>query len=153
MSSHFRAAVRHFEGFLIHHSLKVIAVHFLLGVGFRIDAPFLEGVPYFSRDEEARARATAAYRRNKNNYANIQIKDGDTESFHFMRRVQDEVTAWQSQGMVNSHPYFQRTKMDRLNPASAGRFPQCRCRKACLVSPHSWLKWLPKTPSSSTYSV
>ncbi|KAL6717015.1 hypothetical protein ACLMJK_004929 [Lecanora helva] len=75
------------------------AVEFLLGVGFRVDGPFREGVPYLSREEEARARAVAAHKRDKNNYEDIYVKVGDTEAFEFIDRVRNEVKQWQNQGM------------------------------------------------------
>ncbi len=73
---------------------------FLLGFGFRMDAPFLEGVPYFSREEERRARANAARSRDKNDFTGIFIKDGDTESREFIQRVRHEIQVWKSKGMV-----------------------------------------------------
>ncbi len=60
----------------------------------------MEGVPYFSRKEEARARATAAYRRDRNNYAEIHIKHNDFDTIEFLGRVQHEVRVWKSRGMV-----------------------------------------------------
>lgn len=80
--------------------LTLLAVAFLLGVGFRMDAPYSEGVPYLSRGEEGRARATAAHRRNKSGLSDISIKDGDTEAFEFVRKVQHEVRVWTSKDMA-----------------------------------------------------
>ena len=82
------------------------AAEFLLGVGFRMDAPFKEGVPYFSRAEEARARAIAANRRNNDNYADIFIRDDDQESIEFINRIRDKVASWQSKGMVRHSSCF-----------------------------------------------
>lgn len=65
-----------------------------------MDAPFKEGVPYFSREEEAQARATAAYRRDKSNYEDIHIEEADTESIAFIGKVKDKVRVWKNQGMV-----------------------------------------------------
>jgi len=75
-------------------------VDFLRGVGFRMDAPFSEGVPYFSREEEGRARAAAARRRDKTDITDIFIKDGDSESHGFIKRVRHEVRVWKSKGMA-----------------------------------------------------
>ena len=77
-----------------------LAVEFLLGYGFRMDALFTEGVPYFSREEETRARAIAAYRRDKSNYADILIEENDFETHAFIAHVKEEVNEWKKQGMV-----------------------------------------------------
>lgn len=80
------------------------AVEFLLGHGFRMDAPFLEGVPYFSRGEEAASRVAEAAKRDRNSLADIFIRDGDTESLNFVQRVREEVTAWRDRSTVSSLP-------------------------------------------------
>ncbi|CAF9934155.1 MAG: hypothetical protein ALECFALPRED_005870 [Alectoria fallacina] len=72
------------------------AVEFLLGHGFRMEAPFLEGVPYFSREEEAASRAAEVAKRDRNSFVDIFIRDGDTESLEFIQRVRQEVTAWRN---------------------------------------------------------
>ena len=77
------------------------AVEFLLGHGFRMEAPFSEGVPYFSRQEEAESRAAEVAKRDKNNFVDIFIRDGDTESLQFIQRVRQEVTAWRNRSTVS----------------------------------------------------
>ena len=67
-----------------------------------MEAPFLEGVPYFSREEEAASRAAEAAKRDRNSFVDIFIRDGDTESLEFIQRVRQEVTAWRSRGTVSS---------------------------------------------------
>ena len=67
-----------------------------------MEAPFLEGVPYFSRGEEAASRAAEVAKRDRNRFADIFIRDGDVESLDFIRRVRHEVTAWQSRSTVSS---------------------------------------------------
>lgn len=81
--------------------LTLPAVDFLLGHGFRMEAPFLEGVPYFSRKEEAESRATEAAKRDRNSFSDIFIRDGDTESLQFIQRVRQEVTAWRNRSTVS----------------------------------------------------
>lgn len=78
------------------------AVEFLLGHGFRMEAPFLEGVPYFSREEEAASRAAEVAKRDRNSFADIFIRDEDTESLEFIQRVRQEVTDWRNRGTVRS---------------------------------------------------
>ncbi len=72
------------------------AVEFLLGIGFRMDAPFTEGVPYLSRDEEARARSNAIARQDKNRFEDIFIQDNDLESLQFIRRARQEIFEWRT---------------------------------------------------------
>lgn len=81
--------------------LTLLAVEFLLGHGFRMEAPFLEGVPYFSRKEEAESRAAEVAKRDRNSFVDIFIRDGDTESLQFIQRVRQEVTAWRNRSTVS----------------------------------------------------
>ena len=105
-------------------------MEFLLGVGFRMDAPFLEGVSYFSRAEEARARAVAVHRRNRENYPDIKINPGDTETIDFIKRVQYQVRVWMSKGMVRISPLMYRLSYGSCLVLSitARRFSQHRPR-------------------------
>lgn len=64
-----------------------------------MDAPFSEGIPFFSREEESRARTAAASRRNKSEIKDIYIKDEDVESFEFIRGVRREIQDWKSKNM------------------------------------------------------
>lgn len=98
---HTRVVVRHPTA-SEDHWLTFPAVEFLLGHGFRMEAPFLEGVPYFSREEEAASRAAEAAKRDRNSFVDIFIRDGDTESLEFIQRVRQEVTAWRNRGTVSS---------------------------------------------------
>lgn len=99
--SHIRVVVR-YPTVSKHCWLTFLAVEFLLGHGFRMDAPFLEGVPYFSREEEAASRAAEVAKRDRNNFADIFIRDGDTESLEFVQRVRQEVKAWRNRSTVSS---------------------------------------------------
>ena len=67
-----------------------------------MEAPFLEGVPYFSREEEAESRAAEVAKRDRNNFADIFIRDGDIESLQFIQRVRQEVITWRNRGTVSS---------------------------------------------------
>ena len=67
-----------------------------------MDAPYLEGVPYFSRKEEAQSRAAEVAKWNRNSFADIFIRDGDTESLKFIQRVRQEITAWRAHNTVCS---------------------------------------------------
>ena len=65
----------------------------------------MEGVPYFSREEEAQARANAAFRRNRYNVPDIRIREDDAETSDFLGQVQHQIHVWMSKGMV-SFPCF-----------------------------------------------
>lgn len=72
-----------------------------------MEAPFLQGVPYFSREEEKTAREIAAARQNKDSVPDISIQEGDTTSFELIRRVRREVAAWKNRGTVGRFPLTQ----------------------------------------------
>ena len=59
-----------------------------------MEAPFTEGVPYLSRQEEARARLIAAARWDRSSVADINIPADDVGSIEFVRRVRKEVREW-----------------------------------------------------------
>ena len=65
-----------------------------------MEAPYLEGVPYLSREEEAMARKIESSRRDKS-FADIQIKGDDTETLDFLKRVRKEITTWKSRTTVS----------------------------------------------------
>ena len=69
-------------------------MEFLLGHRFRLEAPFIEGVPYYSRKEEALARQIAFARWNRNRITSIEIAEGDQESLDFVQRTRLEISAW-----------------------------------------------------------
>ncbi|KAL9015273.1 MAG: hypothetical protein Q9173_000071 [Seirophora scorigena] len=72
------------------------AVNFLLNHGFRMEAPFSEGVPYLSRTEEFIARYRAAQRQDKGNVGNMQIQATDTGNLELLQRLRQEVVAWKN---------------------------------------------------------
>lgn len=78
--------------------MNVAAIDFLLKHNFRIDGPFLEGVPYFSRAEEAAARQLDAEQK-RTHLTDIRIRDAEAESF--MRRVRQEVFNWKNRLLVS----------------------------------------------------
>lgn len=70
------------------------AVDFLLKVGFDLRRPFEQGVPYLSRAESAEAREKHAKRQDKSALADIQIKPTEIESWAFLQRVRNDISAW-----------------------------------------------------------
>lgn len=69
-----------------------------------MDAPFIQGVPYFSREEESAARNSASARQSKIGVADIDIKTDDTESLKFVQRVRSEIDAWKNSTEVSLQP-------------------------------------------------
>lgn len=65
-----------------------------------MEAPFLEGVAYLSREEEALARQLALARLNKSSVADIQIQSEDHYSIAFIQRVRKEIDEWKSRTTV-----------------------------------------------------
>ena len=66
-----------------------------------MEAPFLEGVPYFSREEEATARRL---RDERAVYTDIDIDRDDLESLKFVKAVTDEIDAWKAHRGVRCLP-------------------------------------------------
>ena len=62
-----------------------------------MEAPFLEGVPYLSREEEAVARAVAIARQDKSSVPDLAIKKDDIEALDFLRRIREEIDVWKNQ--------------------------------------------------------
>ncbi|KAL8990477.1 MAG: hypothetical protein Q9177_000871 [Variospora cf. flavescens] len=91
-----------------------IAVNFLLNHGFRMEAPFLEGVPYFSRTEESIARQYAAQRQDKRQAGDMQARTYDAGTLELLQRLREEVVAWKNR--TSSTPDF-------LNFAAVGYDP------------------------------
>lgn len=77
-----------------------IAVNFLLNHGFRMEAPFLEGVPYFSRAEESIARQYAAQRQDKRQAGDMQARTYDAGTLELLQRLREEVVAWKNRTSV-----------------------------------------------------
>ena len=66
-----------------------------------MEAPFLEGVPYFSREEEATARRL---RDERAVYTDIDVDRDDLESVNFLKAVSDEIEAWKARRGVRFRP-------------------------------------------------
>lgn len=66
-----------------------------------MEAPFLEGVPYLSREEEALARRMLLARQNRTAVADIQIKADDLDSLDFVRRVRHDIEVWRNRDEVS----------------------------------------------------
>lgn len=77
-----------------HLTNSLPAVNFLLSHKFRMEAPFVDGVSYLSREEEITARRIALQKREKHAIIDIQLRADDEESLKFLQRVRDEVDAW-----------------------------------------------------------
>lgn len=70
-----------------------------------MDAPFVQGVPYFSREEESAARNLASARQSKISVVDIDIRNDDTESLQFVQRVRSEIDAWKKSTEVSLQPW------------------------------------------------
>ncbi|KAK2794900.1 hypothetical protein FQN50_009824 [Emmonsiellopsis sp. PD_5] len=71
------------------------AVHFLMKNGFRMDAPFIDGLPYLSRLEETTAIVNLAEKEhNRAKVADINSEDMDAESVEFLNEVRRLIDAW-----------------------------------------------------------
>lgn len=69
-----------------------------------MDAPFVQGVAYFSREEESAARKSTFARQHKAGVSDIDIKNDDTESLKFIQRVRSEIDAWKDCTDVSLQP-------------------------------------------------
>lgn len=61
-----------------------------------MEAPFLDGLPYLSREEELTARRIAISRQNKASVAEIDLKEGDVEATAFVSRIRSEIDTWKN---------------------------------------------------------
>lgn len=69
---------------------------------FRMEAPFLDGLPYLSREEEVTARQIAMNRQNKAIVAEIDLKESDVEAAAFVERIRSEIDTWKNLPEVRS---------------------------------------------------
>lgn len=69
---------------------------------FRMEAPFLDGISYLSREEEVTARQIAMNRQNKSSVAEIDLKEGDVEATAFVQRIRSEIDTWKNLAEVRS---------------------------------------------------
>ena len=91
MTSPTRAKVSKRQASHFIHLIRLQAVDFLLGHGFRMEAPFLRGVPYLSWEEESKARAATAA---NHEMPDIAISPADTENIQLLQRARLEIDAW-----------------------------------------------------------
>jgi hypothetical protein len=56
-----------------------------------MEAPYLHGVPYLSREEEAAARAAQQAR---STMPNIELNETEWESLMFLENLRDTIDAW-----------------------------------------------------------
>ena len=75
-------------------SFQTTAVEFLLNNHFRIDAPFLEGVPYLSREEEVGAVKAELARADKEGISDIHLRPEDTTSLNFVKETRKKIEEW-----------------------------------------------------------
>nr|KMM72055.1 hypothetical protein CPAG_08354 [Coccidioides posadasii RMSCC 3488] len=73
------------------------AIDLLLRSGFRMDAPFIDGVPYISREEEGMAKARVRDRQSRlAAMDNINFDSLDTESMAFLEEARRLINDWVS---------------------------------------------------------
>ena len=78
-----------------------------------MDAPFTEGLPYLSRDEESQAEARLLGQQQRlATLADINVKDTDLESVKFLKDVRGQIDEWIAMGNVSVPGAF------RLQPIS-----------------------------------
>lgn len=87
-------------------SLPEQAVEFLLSHGFRMDAPFVDGIPYLSRNEELDARLKAAAQQDRAGFAVLEIPANDIDTHQFMKRVRSEIGVWKDNKEVSGISNF-----------------------------------------------
>jgi poly(A)-specific ribonuclease len=88
------------------------AVDFLMRNGFRMDAPFTEGLPYLSREEETRAKARLLERQQqKAAIRDIDVRDMDLESLEFLNDVRRQIDAWMAVGDVGLNDISQNGRL------------------------------------------
>lgn len=82
------------------------AAEFLLSVGFNMNRPFTDGVPYLSRAEAKSAREKYAKRQDKSAVADIQIKPTEFEALAFLDRVRSEINTWRASKRLDAPEYL-----------------------------------------------
>lgn len=66
-----------------------------------MDAPFVDGIPYLSRNEELDARLKAAARQDRSGFADLEISANDIDTHQFMKRVRYEIDVWKDSKEVS----------------------------------------------------
>ena len=85
-----------------------------------MEAPFLEGVQYFSREEEATARRL---RDERAVYTDIDIDRDDLESLKFVKAVSDDIEAWKAHRGVR-FSYLPTVHLADMNPIAQRHLPE-----------------------------
>ena len=63
--------------------------------GFRMEAPYTDGLPYLSREEEALIKADLIERQNFGAIiSDIDVKDTDEESLGFLKAAREDIDEW-----------------------------------------------------------
>jgi len=114
------------------------AVEFLLSVGYSMDAPFKEGVPYLSRQETEVVRRKAMEKWDRASIPDIKIRPDDHQALDFMKRVRSEIDQWLKLSRVGQHPYVCVTSgciviFARLPPTCNPRVLLLQWSKSCCV--------------------
>lgn len=79
-----------------------LAVDFLMSNGFRMEAPYVDGLHYLSREEESQVKADLVERENFSNViSDIDVKDTDEESLDFLKAVRRDIDEWIAMGDVH----------------------------------------------------
>lgn len=69
-----------------------------------MEAPFLEGIHYFSREEEALSKERHDDRLI---FTDIDIDPNDLETLNFVKKVTEEIENWiATRGVSHDHPYY-----------------------------------------------
>ena len=82
------------------YRLTSVAVEFLLSHGFSMEAPFVKGVAYLSREEEVAALEYEKARSNKASIADIILRADEVEALKFVRKVRDQIRKWKDRTSV-----------------------------------------------------
>lgn len=70
------------------------AVQFLLNNNYKMESPFIWGVPYLKRSEDERARSNFLRRFDRCAIPDIKASDGGQEAVDMVKRLRSEITAW-----------------------------------------------------------
>ena len=66
-----------------------------------MEAPFLKGVAYLSREEEVAALECEKSRSDRASIADIILRADEVEALNFVRRVRDEIRKWKERTSVS----------------------------------------------------
>ena len=70
------------------------AVQFLMGSGHRMETPFLQGIPYLSREEEKTVAEQAKKKSDRSAIPDIVLRDDDKTARDLVDTVKRDVQAW-----------------------------------------------------------